>query len=267
MKSISILRMKNMVLVFAVALFGAFVFSLSVSADVGDMDSYLKGNDGYYITSKKYYHKNDSEWAFSSGEKYTYDKYRYIKTSRYIIVGIPKGTLNRYDNTYNKKGKIIESKLNNVKYIYTYNKKGRLAKESIYSNTNGAWTLVEKTDYKYDKKGNLINKKIFDMRETDSYEEYSYTYKKGVKVSGKIVQHNWHGTQKEISKISYYQSGYRKGWMKKETTTYNGRKSYTTYTYKPDKTGKNVGTCIWKHVDSVGNKSESKTVYTWKKIK
>lgn len=265
MKSINFTKMKKMVMVFAVALLGSFVFCVTASADVFRPE----GRKGYCVKTVSVYPWENSKWSDVPGiYKYTYDKYGNIKTD---------GGLS-YKYKYDKKGNMIECKeygnigtQSYLRYtvVNTYNKKGYLVKDkySAYGN------VLSRSKYEYDKKGNLIKHVMYNKKGKKTFEiEYSYTFKNGEMATCKIVNKNIEANSKTITKRSYYQSGYRKGYVKEESIVYKPDKLEkspvkTTYTYKPDKTGKHVGTCIVKSTSDDYYTFKCKYVYTWKKLK
>lgn len=257
-------KMKKRVMAFAAAFFSLLVFSVTASAD----ELHPEGRDGYYVNTVSIYTWDNSKWAkYPSIQKYTYDKYGNIKT----LDGLS------YKYKYDKKGNMIEckeygniGKKSYLRYtvVNTYNKKGYLVKDkySAYGN------VLNLSKYEYDKKGNLIKHIFYNNKgkKTSEY-DYSYTFKNGVMATCKIVYKDLATNSKTITKRSYYQSGYRKGYVKEESIVYKPDKLgkspvKKTYTYKPDKTGKHVGTCIVKST-SDDYTFKCKYVYTWKKLK
>lgn len=263
MKSINFTKMKKMVMVFAIALLGSFVFCVTASADT----LFPEGRKGYRAKTVSVYTWQNSGW-YDNGTtyEYTYDKYG----------NITKNSGLSYKYKYDKKGNMIECKeygnigeRSYLRYteVYTYNKKGYLVK-----NKHVAEDVMNYSKYKYDKKGNLIKRVTYSKKGKKVCEtNYSYTFKNGVMATCKIVEKNLSDNSKRITNQSYYQSGYRKGYVKEESIVYKPDKLEkspvkTTYTYKPDKTGKHVGTCIVKST-SDGYTFKCKYVYTWKKLK
>lgn len=196
----------------------------------------------------------------TESQTYTYDKKGNIKTYKFYSWGDGTKWLRLSIKFTYKNGKLYKEKayVGDSVCETIYRSDGTM-KSSTFTDSSGS----EQSKSTYDKYGNIIK---------SGMRTYKNTYKNGVLSSVTSEDLDTKSNVKRVFTVTYYTSGYRKGERKKGVTQYNEkvngkwteyRKDTTTYKYKADKTGKNVG-----EVTRYENGTPTtKVCYTWKKIK